>query len=280
MNNFLTTENVNLIWDLISDEQLLSNQEFGAHIYTIFRSNLNDFFKNERGKSNSLMELNKKYITIILEIIKKEKTLLSNTQNNKFITTQQIQHNNLSQFESQLKNHESDFNSINNPEKPPVPKFQIEIDEEPLKETDKLIEEMIKSRNYDIDQISKQQSVPQNRISSKNNFKNDNKTINYISINEPIDDKEIKSDIIDLSRKQISWKDEKEIPNLFDKLKKKTIISNEKNETNDNQFIIPTNQTFDHSDLEKVKFDIKSLEIKIDKIDEKIENIFNFFLHL
>jgi hypothetical protein len=69
--SFLTNENVNLLWEVLKEEEILKNQNQNTlnQIVQIFRNNLQGFYESERNKCISLVDINKKYIIIILKYI-------------------------------------------------------------------------------------------------------------------------------------------------------------------------------------------------------------------
>ena len=69
--SFLTNENVNLLWEVLKEEEILKNQNQNTlnQIVQIFKNNLQGFYESERNKCISLVDINKKYIIIILKYI-------------------------------------------------------------------------------------------------------------------------------------------------------------------------------------------------------------------
>jgi hypothetical protein len=72
-NNFLTDENINLLWEVLKEEEILKNQHQNTliQIVQIFKNNLKGFYESEKNKCISLVDINKKYIIIILKYINK-----------------------------------------------------------------------------------------------------------------------------------------------------------------------------------------------------------------
>ena len=68
MDNFLSNDNMNLLWDVITDEDILKNRSKDVIdiVHEMFQTNINSFYDIEKRQSTSLVELNKKYIMIIL----------------------------------------------------------------------------------------------------------------------------------------------------------------------------------------------------------------------
>ena len=74
IKNFLKTENLNMLWEVISDEEIfkfLSRTE-QSNISQIFLNNIQGFYELERLKTTNLTDINKKYILLILNHIKKQ----------------------------------------------------------------------------------------------------------------------------------------------------------------------------------------------------------------
>ncbi len=73
MSQFLTNENIKLMWDIICEEALLKQQSSETVHYTqkLFYNNLKGFYAHESRTITSLVELNKAYITMVLTALKK-----------------------------------------------------------------------------------------------------------------------------------------------------------------------------------------------------------------
>ena len=173
MEQFKTNENKALLWDLISENITLDNNG-KHHIYNLFNQNYNPFYQNQFNTCNSLMELNKKYIMFIRSNINEY------DHKSKLVTHEDIQKNKVNQFDIEYQNQKNDFDSSINIKPPPVPDFKIKMEDEPLKETDKLIQEMIKSRNYEIDKV-----YQKNDIVTKNTNKLDTPSLDTPSLDTP-----------------------------------------------------------------------------------------------
>jgi hypothetical protein len=73
MAQFLTNDNIKLMWDIIYEEALLKQQSSETVHYTqkLFYNNLKGFYAHESRTITSLVELNKAYITMVLTALKK-----------------------------------------------------------------------------------------------------------------------------------------------------------------------------------------------------------------
>lgn len=160
---FIQEGNINMLWEVISDEDSFKflTRDVQAKVYQLFVNNIQGFFNVEKTKTYSLVDMNKKYILLILNHIKQH----YNIQPNKItihhepikesITFEEIQNNRLSRFEKDLNQRREDFDDAINVKPPPVPEFADKERDSPIKEMDKILKEMQSKRNYDIDQINK-----------------------------------------------------------------------------------------------------------------------------
>ena len=71
--DFLSKSNIKLIWDLLIDEEIFKNKsrDIIENINKTFNQYIIPFYENEKQKTTSLIELNKKFISIILNYVNK-----------------------------------------------------------------------------------------------------------------------------------------------------------------------------------------------------------------
>lgn len=180
--SFLHKENVNTLWDVISDEDLFKalNRDTQSQILQVFSSNIKGFFENEKTKTTNLVEMNKKYIVLILNYIKNN---FANQKHNKIkiyedapvkelITYEEIQNDRKSQFEKDLGKLQEEFTNSMTLPVPEVPVFADPYEETPISEMDKMIKEMTAKRNYEVEQINRShlEFNNNNHNSSNNNW--------------------------------------------------------------------------------------------------------------
>lgn len=245
---FLNNENVKVLWDVIIDEDIIKRQsrEFHENILNLFRSNLKGFYDVESKKTNNLVDMNKKYILLILNYANKQiaqnvkpeyrkiKILdeLPQKKVNELITYEEIQNDKRTQFDKDLNRRQEDFTNSMALPVPPVPKFTDDkLSEGPITEIEKAIKELTSQRNYDVEQINKnnnnslnsntdnwltpqetsvkndklnpQLSNIQNTNSINGNINGNNSRLKYIKI----DNDNVENQIISLEReKQVSPK--------------------------------------------------------------------------
>jgi len=171
---FLNNENVKLLWDVVIDEDIIKRQsrEFQENMLNLFRNNLKGFYDVESQKTTSLVDMNKKYILLILNHANKQiaqiaqnvkpeyrkiKILdeLPQKKVNELITYEEIQNDKRSQFDKDLNRRQEEFTNLMALPVPPVPKFTDNLDEGPVSEIEKAIKELTSQRNYDVEQINK-----------------------------------------------------------------------------------------------------------------------------
>ena len=167
ISNFLTKSNISMIWDVISDEDIFKflSRDIQSKISEVFTNNLKGFYDNEIQKNNTLIDLNKKYILLMLTFIKKtypqqpnKITIfeeLSPTNEKKLITYEEIHNDRKSQFEKDLTKRQKEFNNAITLKVPPVPDFNDKLEDGPITEMEKIIKEMTAQRNYEVEQINR-----------------------------------------------------------------------------------------------------------------------------
>jgi hypothetical protein len=283
---FLTNENMKLLWDVLMDHELFQNKpkDFLIQINYLLNQNIQSFFEQERNHSQNLIDLNKKFITLLLNHI--QKMILTEQTKNitkpNLVTSEEIQTHRQNQFEKDLNLKQQEFTNAMTLPVPPTPTFQDKI-EESLTELELEIKRTIAQRNYDIEHIqnnihqvnvdpswlkSQETSVKKDKINYPNNSNktttsssSQNQAIKYIKIeNKEIDDSFLKKEIIDLNttKKHITWEDEINADsleiNLFKKLKPLPSIIIEEPKLTDR---------------------IEILETKLDKIEKMLELLLN-----
>jgi hypothetical protein len=254
MKNFLEKENIRLLWDVLIDESLikqLCNTELKLNnLLQIFESNINDFYLKEVDNSKSLIELNKKYILLMINYVIKVTTPNYNNNNTtninnipqqtqykkikihpeepikQSITYEDIHNDRISLFEKELTKKQEEFTNAMKLPVPPTPNFSDTIDE-PISELELEIKRIKDQRNYDIELIN-------------NTNKNSSSSLDETWLKPQ--DTSIKNEKLNIN-KHIYWEDEqiiqeKEIyeeddSDIFKKLKVVT-VNNDKNE-NKNQ---------------------------------------------
>jgi hypothetical protein len=167
ISNFLTKQNISMIWDVISDEDIFKflSRDAQVKISDVFTSNLKGFYDNEILQNTTLIDTNKKFILLMLSFIKKNYSQkpskitileeLSPTNQKNLITYEEIQNDRKSQFDKDLSRHQEEFTNAMTLKVPPVPEFNDKLEETPITEMEKIIKEMTAQRNYEVEQINR-----------------------------------------------------------------------------------------------------------------------------
>lgn len=166
IKQFNQKENIHMLWDIISDAEVFKflTPDIQNNIHTIFLNNLQGFFEVERKNTISLVEINKKYILLIINHIKKNYSIQpskikihDDSPVKELITFEDIQNDRKSQFERELIKRQEDFEDSMSLKAPPVPEFTDTKGktDTPIKEIDKILKEMQAQRNYEVEQINR-----------------------------------------------------------------------------------------------------------------------------
>ena len=295
-NDFLTKQNVDLLWEVIIDDDLFKNQprELINQIRNMFTQKIRGFNETEKGNSNNLMNINKRFIGLMLNqsysIINTNKNPIPPQKTRDLITSADLQTERISQFEKDLSQKQTEFTNAMSLPVPPVPKFSDNNLDEPIGEMELAIKKALEQRNYDIEQVSKnlnksnadswlksqETSVKSEKIiplkNQKSDYIKDSYVQNYLKTikidNENIENTVIKKDIIDLSKqKHISWEDE----NISLRIVEDEIMDNEI--MDDNIFKKLKKITPEIDDPSNINNRMNILEDKLNGLNNKIDLI-------
>ena len=193
-SDFLKQPNVQMIWEIIAEHPAINSQppKVSSEVYNVMIQNIQGFYERETTRLNSLVEMNKKFIGMLIQYISEhygQKAPLS-------VKIEDIQYERQSKFEQELKQKQSDFSSAMSLPTPPTPRFKDETPELPMTEMAAALKKATEQRNYDMDVINKTRG-----------------TVPTIKINEKVDRKVPSQEIIDLSSpsKHISWAENENI---------------------------------------------------------------------
>ncbi len=172
-----------MLWDVVSDEDIFKflSPDIQSKIYDIFINNIKGFFEVEKTKTNLLVDINKKYILLILNHIKKtypyqpsKIKIHSEPPVKELITYEEIQNDRKTQFDKDFSKRQEEFEDFMAVKPPPVPEFADPVgkSDKPIKEMDKIIKDMQAQRNYEVEQINRSYNHYNN--SNQNNHGNNN----------------------------------------------------------------------------------------------------------
>jgi hypothetical protein len=255
---FLQKDNINTLWDVITDEDIFKflSRDIQNKISETFLENLKGFFHVESKKTNNLIDMNKKYILLILNFIKtnfpqklpNKIKIFDDIPVKELITYEEIQNEKISQFDKDLTRRKEEFSNSMTLAVPEVPSFADNFTDEPISEMDKIIKEMTLKRNYDVEQINNNYKKddswlkPQetsiknekftNKLNNSENVASGNRVNNYNNKFKYLNFENSSDNNSDNKSKNVTWGDNKEIDsndfnnqenieeNIFRKLKR------------------------------------------------------------
>ena len=194
-NNFLSNENINLLWEVLKEEEILKIQTLNVleQITQIFKNNLKGFYETEKNKCMNLVDINKKYILLILNYVNtnyptknihyeksnyqvNEKPNINQNKNQtaphkiqiyeeipqkELITYEELQKDKRNQFDRDLNKRQEEFANAMSMKVPSVPDFSDKIEDKPITSIEEEIKKITEQRNYDIELINKSINKPQ-----------------------------------------------------------------------------------------------------------------------
>lgn len=268
--NFIKEQNISTLWDVIADEDIFKflTRDNQNNVFKLFNENIRGFFDAEKMKQTNLIDMNKKYILIILNYIRKN--FPNNTPNKikiyqeaetkEAITYEEIQNERKTQFETDFVKRQEEFTRAMSLDVPKTPDFKDNFTDEPISEMEEMIKEITAKRNYDIEQVNRnyQQNNDQWLKPQETSIKNEK--FGLSSQNQP----EIK---VIQEQKNVSWGKNEifEEGSIFKKLKK--INNTEKNVDNE--------ITYENQKMEKMEKRLTNIEQKLELYNEKMDKILN-----
>lgn len=221
--NFLNKDNVELIWEVISDENIFEPGKNHQDIHDYFIEQLR-LFTQRNGKSSDLVEMNKKFIENFLQKIKQPHQQQQPLAN-QFVTAQDIQTERKNKFDVELHQKRSEFDSAMNITIPEKPTFTDNVKDEPIgNNMEMLIAQTLAQRNLELENIHsanqlqstdqmrqflkpqetsiKSEKTPFTELKKKTNTTPEQREIKYIQIGETVDEPFDTTSIIDLNERE------------------------------------------------------------------------------
>ena len=296
LNNvpFLKETNVKMLFDTLLENNFsdlreileTKNRELLVEIIENFKIDIFLFYerlenKTPENRNITLIDLNKKFVLQMLKIghITNHKKIMKEKEEAKELkkqdaseeeqkspyTYQELQKKNIDEFEKNLKFKKNEFMNETNIKIPQKPTFEIGVKDEPIKNVHVLIDDFIKKRDYEIQNIYNTNN-DEKKSNKEKEYHNEKR---YIKINGDLPDVK---DVIELNsnnKKKITWggneyKNGNVVSdnfNIFDKLK----LMDETENININV-----------SDVDKNAYELQNFDKKIEEINKKIDYIILF----
>ena len=263
-NHFLSDNNVKMLWEIILDDDIVvnKNRDEITQINRIFLSVAQQFYDKEKNLHQTLIGMNKKFISVIVNILNqnfpKPKPLVIHEKETIPITAEEIQKSRENEFEQEFKRKQNEFTRAMSLPVPETPKFSDNARDEPISELDIIIKRTIAERNLEMQQItnnfnksevenwikSSETSVRVEKLRENENATKKIKLENLMDYDVPSEE--------NIKQKNVSWADDLTENNILPGLKLK-ITEIEPKEIN--------NTT--------------SIDEKIDKLEKKVDAIFS-----
>lgn len=252
-SEFLKPENVYLIWELLSEQNIINKQsnEVKEQISNYVVNEIHNFYnisKNQVSKNNlTLINLNKEYIKFIILYVKNNyPNQISKIKiHDELVTFKDIQEQRELEFNTRFNEMQNDFTNIITINKPEMPQFEDKIEDNPVSVTDmeEQIKEMTIKRNYDLQTVNEKNDVETGK--KQVSFHKKDSIMNNIETQERETDK--------------------------DKFSVKNGLDFLTNLDNNNTEVLKTNKNMDlQEQINILNNKMSSLETKLDQILEKI----------
>jgi len=239
--NFLSDANVQILWEVLIDEESIMKDK---RTQETFVKTLPEFYEREKtNKQMTLIELNKQFISIMLNLLRQPPTQLAKTippTKKISITQEELQNDRASHFEQELNKKQQEFTSAMAVPVPTTPVFTDNTKDVPLTEMNMIIQRTIAERNLELDKFYKSanKADAENWLKSAPTSIKEEKAVEKASVMKTIKIEKndlnisIPTEILNepaSSSKQISWGDNTTIElnqptqtndSIFSKLKK------------------------------------------------------------
>jgi len=264
-NNFLGDNNIKMLWEIILDDDIVvnKNRDEITQINRIFLNVAQQFYDKERNSHPSLIGMNKKFISTIVNILNqnfpKPKPLVIHNNEKEIIpiTAEEIQKSRENEFEQEFKRKQDEFTRAMSLPVPETPIFSDSARDEPISELDIIIKRTIAERNLEMQQITNnfnkseveswiKSSETSVRVEKMRENEDANKKIKLGSVMEY----DVQSPE-NSKNKNVSWADDVSENNILPGLKLKI------------------------TEIEKEEKNHVSMDEKMDKLEKKVDAIFD-----
>jgi hypothetical protein len=292
INDFLHKDNLVTLWDVISDEDIFRflKKPVQSEISQVFTNNVRGFFESERAKNSNLIEMNKKYIILILNYIKQSVNAKLPSKikildeppppSRELITYEDLQTDRLSQFDKDLTRRQDEFTSAMKLSVPDVPKFTDNYEDKPIAGIDKIIKEMTAKRNYDVEEINRSYTPDVNQTTNwlkpqDTSIKTEKFVPQTSAQNQPPRLKHINLDGTSVTndkpspKKNVTWGNNKETNDAVDELE--SSIFKKLKRVNNDDLSKSTNITIALEELPTTNDRLTNLETQMKMLNDKLD---------
>jgi hypothetical protein len=301
--DFIITENIEMIWEIVLDDikPRLKSQEQFTQARGFFINQARLFFEREKNAQQNLMEMNKKFISLIMNSFNPQQQSANNPpQSKQLFKAEDIQAERLNAFERGLADKKNDFMSAMSVPVPEMPRFSDNATDEPIGGAmGELIARTLAQRNFDVESIHKatnkedvekwlkpaetsvkMEKVQQNQQSAtqleekQKQYQYNQPAPKFIQIGEELP-------VLPLGKKQISWGENQEYDTFINtseiKLEINEISSRRSEDNNPNIFSrlkqIKEVSSLKEEETIEIKNEIKVMGEKIFNLEDKMNQI-------
>jgi len=279
---FIKPENVYLIWELLSEQNIIKNQpnQVKEQISNYVVNGINSFYINisKLNSKLSLIDLNKEYIKFIILHVKSNYP----NENNKIkihdepITYKDMQEKRELEFNTKFNELQDDFANTVAIKKPDTPQFEddVGLKSVSVNEMEERIKEMTMRRKYDLQDIENNLNNNNDNNDNNNNNNNNNDNNNNNNNNDNNDKKNVTFENKDKDNEDKNVVNS--FHNFFSNLDTYVEVNNENannenaNNENANDKNFNDKNTILQIQINEIKDKINLLESKIDMILEKM----------
>lgn len=157
-DDFLSQENTGLLWEVLLENPDVPRTDTTR---TTFATLLPRFYNNAQsvpGATTNLIELNKRFISTILESVAAQVNPKPVVQKNLAITHDEIQNERNAEFERKYEKAQQEFSNSMKVNAPETPSFSDNMKDEPISDMSSTIEKIIAERNLEMNTIQTSQS--------------------------------------------------------------------------------------------------------------------------
>ena len=293
--DFITTENIEMIWEILLDDikTRLKSQEQFAQARNFFINQARLFFEREKNTPQNLMEMNKKFISLIMNSFR---PVNQQPPLKQLFKSEDIQAERMNAFERGLAEKKNDFMSAMSVPVPEAPKFSDSSRDEPIGGAmGELIARTLAQRNFDVESIHKttnkedvekwlkpaetsvkMEKVQQNQKSAtqleekQKQYQYNQPAPKFIQIGEELP-------VAPISKKQISWGENKEYDTFINtseiQLEINEISYENSEDKNPNIFSRLKQVKEENTEIVEIKNEIKVMGDKIVNLEDKMDKI-------
>jgi hypothetical protein len=299
---FITSENVELLWEIIMEEDIVKvipkNRIYEFRQFYIGQIKQYSEYVVGRNTNIPLVKINQDFITGFIKKIQpapqQQQQQQSQPKTKELYTAEEIQTDKRSQFESELTRKQNEFKNAMTVPVPEIPKFGDQLDKPIGSAMDELIAKTLAERNYDVQMIQKQNA---NGVANVEQFLKGQETsvkaakpgynpptsaqqqnqIKYIKIGDDVDDSALKTtNVIDLSSPKLERPDKKNVSwgnNEYQEYTHQNSVESQNTLFSKLKYVAPNN----NNEVEELKSEINNLKTQITILNDKFDKLLSKF---